>query len=147
MEECNSRSGKKTGRRLGTEDRPHTKPLPRRDGLHARDSGPPGGAVAPGSEGYCDQGTLGGRVVKAKGAEVRNGSAGVVEPTEKVDFETKCATFKSVKCPYCSTGNVKQYGQSRNGTVKYYRCKVCVFPDPEPEGQGDFTTFKAVETP
>lgn len=47
--------------------------------------------------------------------------------------------YEKVRCPYCQTTKVVQYGA--DGRVKYYRCTRCV----PRNGRGDWCRFKAIE--
>ena len=60
---------------------------------------------------------------------------------EAVDVEVTVPVVdaKRVKCPYCARQDQqKQYGQSPDGSIGYYRCGVCVYPD----RSGDHTKYK-----
>lgn len=64
-----------------------------------------------------------------------------MEPEEAVDYEIKVVEAKKVRCPYCRRDTrQRQYGKT--GSVAYYKCLHCVFPD----GSGDNTRYKVIFT-
>ena len=139
MENSHRRKGKKARSDMGAEDPAHPQPLPRRTGVGPGDSRLPGGDLTA-AGGLAGNGGTGDQQPDATEA-IRPRVDGL--EAEEVDYTVRVATveMKRLKCPYCKTDKIRQYGRSRTGKVLYYRCTRCVYPG---DGTMDHTRFKVV---